>query len=190
MRLWILIAFACGCGGGMVHVVENKPLLVTAQPPPKPEPEKPPPPPKRVVVKKDRIEVKEIIQFEPSSWKVTKESRTILDEIAQAMVSHPEVKKVRIEGHTDNDGDSAHNMSLSRKRANNIMRYLVEQHVEPGRLTAEGYGDTKPIADNSTDDGKAQNRRVVFVIVERGPEPADKSSDDDDDKPDKKRGDQ
>src|SRR5262245_10669243 len=140
---WLAIALA-GCGGGLIHVKEAKPVIVTgtapaADPPPKPE---------KVAVKEDRIEVKEVIQFEPSSWKVTEDSHSILDEIAKVLGKHPEIKKVRIEGHTDNDGDAAHNLSLSRKRANNIMKYLVEKGgVEQARLTAEGYGDSKPIAD-------------------------------------------
>jgi outer membrane protein OmpA-like peptidoglycan-associated protein len=163
MRFWLAIVLACGCGGGTVHLKEKKPLVVSAgapAPPPEPKPEK-------VEVKQDRIEVKEIIQFETSSWKVTEESHAILDEIAKVMTAHPEVKKVRIEGHTDNEGDSAHNLSLSRKRANNIMKYLVEHGVDAARLVAEGYGDTKPVAPNDTEEGRAQNRRVVFVIVDK-----------------------
>jgi outer membrane protein OmpA-like peptidoglycan-associated protein len=183
MRLWIAITLASGCGGGMVHVIEKKPLLVTAEAPAAPKPAAKPP--KRVVVKKDRIEVNQIIQFEPSSWKVTEDSQPILDDIAKAMVTHPEVKKVRIEGHTDNAGDAAHNLSLSRKRANNIMRYLVEHDVDANRLVAEGYGDSKPIADNGTEEGRAQNRRVMFVIVERSADKADKPDKDDDDDEDK-----
>jgi outer membrane protein OmpA-like peptidoglycan-associated protein len=183
MRVWIAIAFAAGCGGS-IHVIEKRPLIVTAEAPAQPPPPKPDPPPKRVVVKKDRIEVNQVIEFEPSSWKVTDDSQGILDEIAKVMGDHPEVKKVRIEGHTDNQGDAAHNLSLSHKRANNIMRYLVAHGVDASRLVAQGYGDSKPIADNGTDEGRAQNRRVVFVILERndkaGKGDGDDSSDGDD----------
>jgi outer membrane protein OmpA-like peptidoglycan-associated protein len=189
MRAWIAIALVWGCGGS-IHVIEKRPLVVTASAPAAPPP-KPEPPPKRVVVKKDRIEVNQVIEFETSSWKVTQDSQSILDEIAKVMTDHPEVKKVRIEGHTDNQGDSAHNLSLSHKRANNIMRYLVAHGVDANRLVAEGYGDTKPIADNATEEGRAQNRRVVFVIVERSADKADKADKDDgDDKSDSKDDDQ
>src|SRR5947208_1151055 len=107
-RVWIALALA-GCGGGTVHVKETKPVVITGS---APEAEKPPPekPPEKVVVKDDKIEVKEIIQFEPSSWKVTEDSKPILDEVAKVMKKHPEIKKVRIEGHTDNEGDAAHNL--------------------------------------------------------------------------------
>ena len=168
-RAWVAIALAA-CGGGLIHVKETKPVVVTGTAPAAadPPPEKPP---EKITVKQDRIEVNEIIQFEPSSWKVTKDSHAILDELGKALAKHPEIKRVRIEGHTDNQGDAAHNLSLSRKRANNIMKYLVETAgVEAKRLAAEGYGNTKPVANNDTDEGRAKNRRVVFVIVERAAE--------------------
>jgi outer membrane protein OmpA-like peptidoglycan-associated protein len=184
MRAWIAIVLAVGCGGGAIHVIEKRPLVVTADMPAQAPPPKADPPPKRVVVKKDRIEVNQVIEFEPSSWKVTEDSQTILDEIAKVMNDHPEVKKVRIEGHTDNQGDAAHNLSLSHKRANNIMHYLVAHGVDANRLDAKGFGDTKPIADNATDEGRAQNRRVVFVIVERSDKGSKADKTDKDDKDD------
>ena len=150
------------------------------EPPPKPEE-----PPKRVEVKEDVVEVKETINFEYSGWNLTKESHDILDEVAKVINKHPELKKIRVEGHTDTQGGYNENVRLSGKRANNVVKYLVSQGVDANRLLAQGFGPNKPIADNSTDEGRAKNRRVVFAIVEKtkaAAEPEEKK----DDKKDKK----
>jgi len=76
--------------------------------------------------------------------------------------------KVQIEGHTDNVGKAASNMTLSQKRAESVMNYLVAKYKTPAdRLSAKGFGDTKPIADNKTDAGKAKNRRVDFSVFKK-----------------------
>ena len=74
---------------------------------------------------------------------------------------------IRVEGHTDNVGDDGFNLTLSRNRAAEVMAYLVDQGVDAGRLTSEGFGDTQPIADNETEEGRATNRRVEFRIIEQ-----------------------
>jgi OOP family OmpA-OmpF porin len=76
------------------------------------------------------------------------------------MVQYPEVK-ITIEGHTDNVGGKADNQKLSQARADTVKNAIVAAGVDASRLSAVGYGDTKPIADNKTDEGRAQNRRVV-----------------------------
>jgi len=76
------------------------------------------------------------------------------------------IKKVRIEGHTDAVGTHEYNLDLSQRRVLSVMRFLVEQGVEPARLEAIGHGKTRPIADNTTDEGRARNRRVDFIIVD------------------------
>ena len=183
MRLlvWIAIA-ACGCA--TAHLVEKEPVVIegTAEPVEKPKPK----PPKRVEVKDDRIDVSETIQFEFSSSRVAAESKSVLDELADAITKHPEIKKLRVEGHTDNSGDAPHNLRLSKKRAAAVVKYLVGKGVEANRLVAAGFGQTKPIAKNDTEDGRAQNRRVAFTILDRGGKaktvdkaPADDDSTDD-----------
>lgn len=74
--------------------------------------------------------------------------------------------RVQIEGHTDNVGKPAANLTLSQKRAESVMKYLVAKYKTPAaRLTAKGFGDTQPIADNKTADGRAKNRRVDFSVT-------------------------
>ncbi len=73
--------------------------------------------------------------------------------------------KFEIDGHTDNTGDAAHNLTLSQQRADAVKTQLVSMGIDAGRLTTKGFGDTKPISDNNTPEGKANNRRVEFVKV-------------------------
>jgi outer membrane protein OmpA-like peptidoglycan-associated protein len=81
------------------------------------------------------------------------------------MIAHPEIWKVRVEGHTDSVGKPEKNQKLSEGRAASVVAYLVKKGVVPERLEAAGFGDTKPIEDNKTSKGRAANRRVEFNIV-------------------------
>jgi OmpA-OmpF porin, OOP family len=100
------------------------------------------------------------INFATGKAEIAPESAKVLAEIAQLLGSKPEWK-LRVEGHTDNVGKPAANMKLSKDRAAAVKDYLVKKHaIAAARLTAEGYGDSKPVAPNTTDDGKAKNRRV------------------------------
>jgi outer membrane protein OmpA-like peptidoglycan-associated protein len=71
-----------------------------------------------------------------------------------------------IEGHTDNTGSAEKNLQLSKDRAASVKQYFVRQGIDAGRLTSEGYGDTKPIGDNKTSKGRTQNRRVEIKLNE------------------------
>ena len=165
MRLWLVLAIAGGCAKS-VRLVEPTPVVVTGEAAADDTPD-PPPKPKRVEVKQDRIDVTETIQFDPSSSRISDDSHGLLDEIAAVIAKHPEITRIRVEGHTDNTGDAPHNLNLSKKRAAAVVKYLVEKGIEASRLVPEGFGQTKPIAGNDTDEGRAQNRRVAFVIVAR-----------------------
>ncbi len=121
-----------------------------------------------VVVTKEKIEIKKQIKFASGSAKIIgAESEKILDEVGQALNDTPSIKKIRIEGHTDSDGNDAANLTLSQNRANAVMSALIKRRVDPARMEALGFGETKPIASNMTKAGKAENRRTEFNIVEQ-----------------------
>jgi outer membrane protein OmpA-like peptidoglycan-associated protein len=124
----------------------------------------PPAPPRRVVVTKERLELKEKVFFETGKTAVRAESFGLLDDVATALKENADVKKVVIEGHTDDRGAKTANQRLSKGRAEAVRAYLVKKGVEPGRLEAKGVGEDRPIADNATAKGREENRRVEFVI--------------------------
>ena len=94
------------------------------------------------------------------------ESRVDLDKVLDIMQKNPSLK-VELAGHTDNIGKPADNQRLSEQRAKAVFDFLVSKGVASERLSYKGYGDTKPVADNSTEEGRAQNRRTTFTVVER-----------------------
>jgi OOP family OmpA-OmpF porin len=94
------------------------------------------------------------------------ETLEVLKQLAKFLKENKQVTLLRIEGHTDNVGGDADNVKLSGERALTIKNWLIEQDVKKERLIAVGFGESKPIADNSTDAGKAQNRRTEFRIAE------------------------
>jgi outer membrane protein OmpA-like peptidoglycan-associated protein len=102
------------------------------------------------------------VNFETGKSDLTEESKTILNGVAESLVANEEIK-VQVSGHTDSRGSSALNKRLSRARAESVKLYLIERGVAADRLTAVGYGPSKPIASNKTDAGRAQNRRVELT---------------------------
>ena len=88
-----------------------------------------------------------------------------LDVAAEALRACPNIR-TEVEGHTDSIGSEVYNQALSQRRADSVADYLVDHGVSSGRLEAKGFGESNPIADNSTEDGRAQNRRVELKPVE------------------------
>ena len=86
--------------------------------------------------------------------------------IAEILRAYPQVK-VQIGGHTDNVADANYNLKLSRERATNTMNQIASMGIDRSRLDAEGYGETRPVADNSTDEGRQRNRRVDIRVTEK-----------------------
>lgn len=109
-------------------------------------------------------EALEGIEFELGKDVIRPSSYHILDKVVQVMKDNPDYK-LKISGHTDNQGNPDSNLILSHKRAQATRRYLESKGVESTRLDAIGYGETKPVADNDSADGRARNRRVEFEIV-------------------------
>jgi outer membrane protein OmpA-like peptidoglycan-associated protein len=102
------------------------------------------------------------INFDTGKYDIKPESQPIIDQIAQLMKDNPELK-LSIEGHTDNVGTAQNNKTLSENRAKAVMNAVVNLGVDASRLTAVGWGQERPVADNRTEDGRAKNRRVEIV---------------------------
>ena len=138
----------------MVQRTSLRPVDVTAAPPAL----------KVKVEKEEKISIRERIQFETGKATLLKRSYVILDEVVGVMKSKPAIRRVRIEGYTDSVGSAQANLELSQKRAEAVMAYMVKKGIEARRLRAKGYGQERPVADNQTKEGRAQNRRVEFTI--------------------------
>ncbi len=104
------------------------------------------------------------IRFSGNTDVLLPDGRRILDDVAKILAATPTVP-VEISGHTDSDGDAQRNVSLSKRRAAAVKRYLVNRGVANGRLSSTGFGAAKPIAPNDNPEGKARNRRIEFHIV-------------------------
>lgn len=118
-------------------------------------------------IRDNKIEIGEKIQFEYNKATIMEASFDLMNEITQVLKDNPHIKKVSIEGHTDSDGADAYNLKLSDGRAKAVADYLIEHGIDKNRLTAKGFGETKPLVPNDTDEGKATNRRVEFNILEQ-----------------------
>ncbi|MEZ4425257.1 MAG: OmpA family protein [Gemmatimonadota bacterium] len=103
------------------------------------------------------------ILFAVDSDQIRPESTPTLEEIGTMLADHPDLR-LAVEGHTDADGDEAHNLDLSERRAQAVKEFLMERYgIDGSRLEAHGYGESQPVADNTTPEGKQQNRRVDLV---------------------------
>jgi outer membrane protein OmpA-like peptidoglycan-associated protein len=102
------------------------------------------------------------INFDVDKSTFRPESMGTLNQIVRVLTENPDLK-FEVDGHTDNSGAAAHNLTLSQQRAQAVKTQLVAMGIAPDRLTTKGFGDSKPIAPNTTQEGKANNRRVEFV---------------------------
>lgn len=105
----------------------------------------------------------ENLLFETNKDVILSSSFNSLNELAKVMKKYPD-SKLHLEGHTDNVGDDAKNLDLSQRRAAAVMNYLVKQGLSQYRISSEGFGETRPVASNDTEDGRKLNRRVEMVI--------------------------
>jgi outer membrane protein OmpA-like peptidoglycan-associated protein len=118
-----------------------------------------------VELQSKRLSLSDSIHFDTGLDTLKPESSGVLDQVAALIVQHTELKRIRVEGHTDNVGPAPYNKDLSARRAAAVVRYLVAKGVAATRLEAAGYGFEKPIASNETALGRARNRRVEFTIL-------------------------
>jgi OOP family OmpA-OmpF porin len=108
------------------------------------------------------------VAFLPNQAVLTGPSGAVLDQVAAVLQENLSVR-VEVGGHTDNVGDPQVNLTLSQQRADAVRKYLEAKGVRPDRLTSVGYGATKPMGDNQTPAGRAQNRRVEFKLLQELP---------------------
>jgi outer membrane protein OmpA-like peptidoglycan-associated protein len=106
------------------------------------------------------------IYFEFNSFELTEESKAVLDLLIEFLRENPTIY-IEIQGHTDNIGNDAENLKLSSNRAKSVYDYLIANKIDSKRLTYKGYGKTIPVASNDTEEGRARNRRTVFVIIRK-----------------------
>ena len=123
----------------------------------------------RATLSDTSIDLAEKVQFDTGKATLLPASNELLDQVAQILIDHPEITKVRIEGHTDANGSTRANQKLSQARAESVRAYLEDKGVDAGRMVAKGFGESKPVADNATPEGREQNRRVELAILERAP---------------------
>ena len=172
MRPWVaLLATALvmpmlACGP---TVFEDKTALTVIGDPP------PPPPkpevveaPKRVKVTDNAVEIDEKIEFEQDKAVIREVSFSLLKEVAEEVLANPHIKKISIEGHASAEGDTDHNLDLSKRRAKAVMEHLIKvDNIPEAMLTSKGWGESKPIASNDTEEGREDNRRVEFIITDQ-----------------------
>jgi OOP family OmpA-OmpF porin len=163
--LTVALAALSGCGGTTTFQ-DTTPIRIAVAPP-APPPAPPPPPEKKVVIRENRIELPYKIQFAYNKADVLEVSFSMLDETAKVIQENPHVQRISIEGHASNEGEDQHNLLLSKARAEAVRAYLIAKGVAADRLSATGYGETKPIASNDTDEGREKNRRVEFHITKQ-----------------------
>jgi OmpA-OmpF porin, OOP family len=152
-------------------VPPSPPAIVVA--PPAPEPQTPvseaqaPAAVPEVIVTHEKIQIRDRIEFATDSDDLVSESDHVLGAVADTLLLIPEITRIRVEGYTDGRGDRSINKSLSERRARAVVAWLVAHGVASQRLEAAGYGPDRPIDRNDTAEGRRNNRRVEFSIVEQ-----------------------
>ena len=120
--------------------------------------------PAKVIIENGQITIIEAVRFRSGSADIDPDSNSILNQVALVMKAHPEIKRIRVEGHTDETGTHDQNVYLSRARAQRVREYLISRGVRSDRLTADGFGPDRPIVQGNDDAARARNRRVEFVV--------------------------
>jgi outer membrane protein OmpA-like peptidoglycan-associated protein len=171
----LLIALATGCSGHAdvkLTVKAPVPKKVALQEEVKVEPKPEPPPEPELVAAKTNgaeLDVPGSIEFEPNKAQLHhayRETRGTLDAVLQILKDNPSITRLRIEGHTDNEGSEFHNQYLSDHRAMAVLEWLVNKGVERNRLVAVGCASSDPIVPNTSRANKQRNRRTEFDIEE------------------------
>jgi outer membrane protein OmpA-like peptidoglycan-associated protein len=121
------------------------------------------------VITTTQIKILDKVYFRTAKATIEKRSNKLLDNVARVLNAHPEIKKLRVEGHTDDVGNDMDNKNLSQARADAVVQYLVTKGVDVSRLESVGFGEEKPVDPAKTRKAREQNRRVEFNIATAGP---------------------
>lgn len=124
-------------------------------------------------VVEQKIEISEKVHFEYDSATIKSQSYELLRDVARILRKYDQITGIQIEGHTDSRGPADYNRKLSQERAEAVQSFLVDEGIEEGRISTVGRGESSPVASNDTEEGRAENRRVEFVITEVDGEPAE-----------------
>jgi outer membrane protein OmpA-like peptidoglycan-associated protein len=124
-----------------------------------------------VIITADKLVITDKVYFATGKATILPKSFPLLNQVASVIRSHPNIPGITVEGHTDDQGSAKLNRKLSLNRAKAVAAYLEHQGVEVGRLNAMGFGPDRPADTNGTETGRANNRRVEFII-----EPAAKTN--------------
>jgi outer membrane protein OmpA-like peptidoglycan-associated protein len=136
----------------------------------------------------NKILILEPVNFATDQDVILSESFPVLEEVSQVLKTHPEIHLVLIEGHTDSRAGETYNLDLSKRRAASVRTYLEESGVEAERLCSQGFGQSRPVAENDNEEGMARNRRVEFTILPPPAEGEPRCPGDPPEKPGKKKG--
>ena len=163
----LVTAFAFGVTAGCAASATTETRTVVAKTKPAAPRKKAPPPKPPAKLEATRIEIQDKVQFAFGSARILPSSYDLLRAVAKIMSENPQVTLVQVEGHTDDVGKPRKNRKLSQKRAESVRAFLIEEGVDAGRLVAVGFGEERPVAENDDDDGREQNRRVEFNILDQ-----------------------
>ncbi|MEL6344943.1 MAG: OmpA family protein, partial [Myxococcota bacterium] len=123
--------------------------------------------PSRARVSKEKIEILDKVFFDTAKTTIKAESFGLLDDVANILQDNPDIRKLRVEGHTDSRGSATYNRELSQGRAAAVVDYLVSKGISRDRLQSQGFGEDRPLDSRRTRAAYSKNRRVEFVILER-----------------------
>jgi outer membrane protein OmpA-like peptidoglycan-associated protein len=161
----LAILAALGCGGTTTFQ-DTTPIRIAVAPPAPPKVDDPPVE-KQVKLRDNHIEIGEKIQFALAKSEILPASFGLLDELAKVIQENPHVQKISIEGHASDEGDDQYNLSLSKARAEAVRVYLVKKGVSAERLSSTGFGESKPLVANDSEEHREKNRRVEFNITKQ-----------------------
>ena len=122
--------------------------------------------PKAVRLEEKQIKILSRIRFRSGKAKLMRSAEPILEEVRAVLQANPWIKLIRVEGHTDDRGSAKFNLKLSQRRAGAVTAWFEQRGVDPNRLQAQGFGEDRPLTDNRTKQGRSENRRVEFHIVD------------------------